>query len=94
MPEKANLSLKHKLSVTPTAVLLSEERPLYDAEITSTLGPVLDLMNSKEIYSVPIYAMVDGTKEYKGILSIADILAKTVFLYCFANLQQYPRANR
>jgi CBS domain-containing protein len=79
MPTSSTLSTK--LSSTPIQVLLSDKKSLVDLPADSLLGDCLSLMAEHQISSIPVYTLEDGSKSYKGIVSISDILAKTVFLY-------------
>lgn len=51
----------------------------FDIEKQNTLEYALRLMEDFNIQSIPVYHLVDDAKAYVGILSIQDILAKTVF---------------
>jgi CBS domain-containing protein len=70
-----------KLASTPIQVLLKDKKDLVDLPADALLEDCLLLMAEKKINSIPIYKQTQhGSKSYLGILSISDILTKTVFL--------------
>jgi CBS domain-containing protein len=81
MPASSTLSTK--LTLTPIQTILSTKEPSFDLATDALMSDCLSLMAEHQIICIPVYKQpvpFGAGKSYKGIVTISDILAKTVFL--------------